>query len=86
MSGALLLAIVTLVTLVDFLVGLHLARRGTRTVGAPPAEAAAAPANARAAGRMIMLASLAAWLVVAALCFGLFGDVGIDPIVLGSAP
>lgn len=88
MSGALLLGIVTAVALVDFLVGFVLWRKGTAApmVGAPPEplpEGAAAPPNYRTAGIAIMLAAPVAWAVLAALCFGLFGDVGIEPVVPG---
>lgn len=86
MSGALFLCIMTLVCVTDFVIGWMMWRSGSARpdVGAAPAAPAADLEGRRRAGRMIMIAAPILWLIVAAICFGVFGDVGFDPIVLGA--
>jgi hypothetical protein len=82
-SGALFLGIMTLISAVDFTVGWLKWRSGSARgdVGAAPAAPAADHEGRRRAGRMIMIAAPILWLIIAAICFGVFGDLGFDPIL-----
>jgi hypothetical protein len=84
MSGALLLGIITLVTLGDLAIAFWFLRKADRAeqgIGAPPLPGAADPVAMRRFARLMFVAALAMWLFFAALTFGLFGPVdGITPI------
>jgi hypothetical protein len=83
MSGWLFLGVVTLICVADFVIGLRFARSEDPAVGAPPAAGAGPSAEQRRRiGRIFMVFAPVFWLVVAAMCFGVFGPVpGIDPIM-----
>lgn len=83
--AAILLAVVTLVFLADIALGLVWWRyTPPGDVGAAPAPDAADLAQRRRIGRFLVIVSPFLWLFFAALCFGLFGDVGFGTIQIQS--
>jgi hypothetical protein len=82
MSGVLFLAIIALVCIGDFLIGLWFVRMSARPLNELPAGVrASSPEQLARIGRLFMIAAPIFFLVMAAVCFGLFGPVGgITPI------
>jgi hypothetical protein len=84
MSGALLLAVVTLVCAADLLIALRFSRladRADSNVGAAPRRTGSDPAAMRRFARIMFVAAPLMWLFFVALTFGLLGPVGnITPI------
>jgi hypothetical protein len=85
MSGALLLAIVTLVTVVDLAFAVVLMRSGDSQVGEAPRPGKASPEATRRVARIVLVVSGLVWLAVAALSFGLIPVDGVRPITFQSS-
>lgn len=84
MSGAVLLAIVSLICMADLLIALRFSRLADRVdsnVGAAPRRTGSDPAAMRRFARIMFIAAPLMWLFFVALTFGLLGPVGnITPI------
>jgi hypothetical protein len=82
MSGVLFLAVVTIVCLGDFLLGLWFVRMGAlRPEELPRSVRSSSPAQLRRIGRVFLIAAPLLWLFAASAAFGLFGEAGnIIPI------
>ncbi len=84
MSGAVLLAIVSLICVADLLIALRFLRKADRVesgVGAAPRGNGSDPAALRQFARIMFIVAPLMWLFFVALTFGLLGPVGnITPI------
>jgi hypothetical protein len=83
MTGTLLLAAISAVSVADILIALNFLARANcaeSAMGAPPAPDATNPEALRRVARMLFVTAPLMWLVAAALSFGLIPIDGIVPI------
>lgn len=83
MNGGLFLAFVAALTIAEFLIGLRFARMADLRPEELPANfrTTTTPAQIGRFGRLLMISSIAFFLIAAAICTGLFGPIdGITPI------